>query len=103
MAHRVDGTCLPRAKVARNALFGANPMELDLSQKYLMHCPPFKVPKPCWSKNSPGRKMGTKWVQIAPISMILGPECAVFCEDSESGLQMAPKGQKRPENPEKQT
>ena len=40
--------------------------------------------------NHPRRKMGTKWVQFAPISMIVGQDCVVFYEESESGLQMAP-------------
>ena len=39
-----------------------------------------------------GRKMGTKWVQFDPILMIVGQDCVVFYEESESGLQMAPKG-----------
>ena len=38
------------------------------------------------------RKNGTNWVQIVSISMIFGPDCAIFDEDSESGLQMAGKG-----------
>ena len=33
--------------------------------------------------------MDMKLVQIAPISMIVGQDCVVFHEDSESGLQMA--------------
>ena len=45
--------------------------------------------------------MGTKWVQIAPISMIFGQDCVVFHEDSESGLQMGPKGRKAANNSKK--
>ena len=36
-----------------------------------------------------------KNIQIAQISMIFGQDCVVFHEDSESGLQMAPKGNKK--------
>ena len=42
--------------------------------------------------------MATKWVQIAPISMIFGQECVVFYEDSESGVRMPNKGAKRAQN-----
>ena len=38
--------------------------------------------------------MATKWVQIAPISMIWGPDCVVFHKDSESGLKMGRLWQK---------
>ena len=42
--------------------------------------------------------MGTKWVQIGPISMILGPECVFFHKDSESDLKMARFRPKKPKN-----
>ena len=47
---------------------------------------------------APGRVLVTEWVQIAPIPMIFGEDCVIFHEDSESGLQMAPKGCKNAKN-----
>ena len=32
--------------------------------------------------------MVTKWVQRAPISIIVGPDCVIVHEDSESGVRM---------------
>ena len=63
--------------------------------KTLSHKPSVKAKSRARDKSHPGRKMGTKWVQFGLISMIFGQDCVVFCEDSESGLQIAPKGRKR--------
>ena len=42
-----------------------------------------------------GRIIGTKWVHIAPISMIFGPDCVVFLRGSRIWSPKGPKGLKK--------
>ena len=64
------------------------PPQVSIGQKPRNTAPLRKGPKACWEKLFPGRNMGTKWVQIAPMSMSFGQDCSVFHKDSESGLKM---------------